>query len=202
MTIFAGLVSEGTSNLKYHALRPDETAACSSSLPVRREGPASSIDNDLRCRARACHKLFRQADLDPTSGGESEYLPATATKLTGATVAQAGGEIQLLESAGVSDCQSGGDALDGIHDQKGAFISHELTAGSESAELEALRRDAGLYRWLRERGWYIDSAANALGLIPARRAWAVTPPRPDWDEVEDALVALINGENDHVSEYE
>ena len=63
MTIFAGLVSEGTSTLKYHALRQDDTAACSSSLMVRREGEAHLIQQDHRCRAKACAKLFREADL-------------------------------------------------------------------------------------------------------------------------------------------
>lgn len=68
-------------------------------------------------------------------------------------------------------------------------------------ELEALRRDANRYRGLCELGWYIDSAAQALGLIPPRRAWADRPPKPDWDEVEAALDALISGELDYVSPY-
>jgi hypothetical protein len=62
MTILAGLVSEGTSNLKYHALRPG-TAACSSYLMVQREGEAHLIQQDHRCRAKGCAKLFREADL-------------------------------------------------------------------------------------------------------------------------------------------
>lgn len=72
----------------------------------------------------------------------------------------------------------------------------------DAAELDVLRRDAERYRWLRERGWYIDSAAHVLGLITPRRPWADRPPRPDWDEVEDALDAEISGRNDYVSEYE
>lgn len=64
MTILAGLVSEGTSNLKYHALRPDGTAACSSYLMVQREGDAHLIQQDHRCRAKGCAKLFREADLE------------------------------------------------------------------------------------------------------------------------------------------
>ncbi|QOD01558.1 hypothetical protein IYR97_23860 (plasmid) [Pseudomonas fulva] len=63
MTIFAGLVSEGTSNLKYHALRQDGTAACSSYLMVEREGDAHLIKQDHRCRSKACAKLFREADI-------------------------------------------------------------------------------------------------------------------------------------------
>lgn len=62
MTIYAGLVTEGTSTLKYHALRQDGTAACSSYLMVRREGEAHSIHKDHRCRTKACAKLFREAD--------------------------------------------------------------------------------------------------------------------------------------------
>jgi hypothetical protein len=63
MTIFAGLVSEGMSTLKFHALRVDGTAACSSSLLVRREGEAYLIEKEHRCRAKACAKLFQEADL-------------------------------------------------------------------------------------------------------------------------------------------
>lgn len=63
MTILAGLVSEGTSTLKYHALRQDGTAACSSFLMVKTEGDAHLIQLDHRCRAMACAKLFREADL-------------------------------------------------------------------------------------------------------------------------------------------
>lgn len=63
MTILAGLVSEGTSTLKYHALLHDGTAACSSFLMVRREGDAHLIQLDHRCRAKGCAKLFREADL-------------------------------------------------------------------------------------------------------------------------------------------
>ncbi len=63
MTIFAGLVSEGTSTLKYHALRVDDTAACSSYLLVRREGEAHLIEKDHRCHTKACAKLFREADI-------------------------------------------------------------------------------------------------------------------------------------------
>lgn len=63
----AGLVTQGTSTLKYHALRPDDTAACSSHLPVEPAGPASKIESNHRCRSRACAKLFKEADLKAIS---------------------------------------------------------------------------------------------------------------------------------------
>jgi len=80
-------------------------------------------------------------------------------------------------------------------------MSPDLLPNPDAAELEALRRDAARYRWLRERGWYIDNAADVLGLIPPRKPWADSPPRPDWDEVEEALDALISGRDDCVSDY-
>ncbi|GGM25427.1 hypothetical protein ACFQDN_21885 [Pseudomonas asuensis] len=70
------------------------------------------------------------------------------------------------------------------------------------AELEALRHYAELYLWLRERTWYVDAAANALGLIKPRRAWSDPPPKPDWDEVEEALEALMSDKSDYESDYE
>lgn len=70
------------------------------------------------------------------------------------------------------------------------------------SELEALRRNAQRYLWLRERAWYVESAADAMGMIPPRRAWTDPPPRPDWDEVEQRLDALMGGQLDYVSPYE
>lgn len=61
--IRAGLVTQGTATLKYHALRSDETAACSSYLPVQPMGLAHEIDNDIRCKSKSCMKLFKEADL-------------------------------------------------------------------------------------------------------------------------------------------
>lgn len=71
-----------------------------------------------------------------------------------------------------------------------------------NTELETLRHQAALYRYVREQSWYIDSAADAMGMIPPRKAWADKPPRPDWDEVEEALEGLISGRDEHVSEYQ
>lgn len=75
-------------------------------------------------------------------------------------------------------------------------------ASPDAVELEALRRDAERYRWLRERAWYVDSAANAMGMIEPRRSWMEPPPHPDWDEVEERLDALMGGQLDYVSPYE
>lgn len=60
--ILAGIVSEGASALKFHALRNDETAACSSYLVVSRYAPAHTISMSSRCKSKACQKLFSQAD--------------------------------------------------------------------------------------------------------------------------------------------
>lgn len=72
----------------------------------------------------------------------------------------------------------------------------------DPVELEVLRSDAELYRWVRERAWYVDAAADALGLTQPRRSWSDVPPKPDWDEVEEALAALIRSDKDYVSPYE
>lgn len=202
MTIFAGMISEGTSNLKYHALRPDGAAACSSSLLVYRQGAAARIEEALRCRAKACQKLFLEADLGAKANSEMVPPASTGESSIEDGVTQFNYEALISGTAGASGCVLADAEVDGDIYEGRPVKWTVLVPGSKDAELEALRRDAALYRWIRERSWYIDSAADALGMIPARKAWGDKPHRPDWDEVEDALVAVINGENEHVSEYE
>lgn len=60
--IYSCVLTEGNSKLKFHAMREDGTAACSSYIHVSRDGPASSVPRALRCRSSACHTLFAQAD--------------------------------------------------------------------------------------------------------------------------------------------
>ena len=77
-----------------------------------------------------------------------------------------------------------------------------LATTPDADELQALRRDAARYRQVCEQTWYIDAAGLAFGLIQPRRSALVdAPPRPDWDEVEAALDALIEGKADYVSPY-
>lgn len=65
--IRCGLVQQGRSNLKYHALRADGTAACSSYIPVVHQTfSAASISPADRCNAVACRKLFATADKQRT----------------------------------------------------------------------------------------------------------------------------------------
>lgn len=61
--IRVGIVSEGTSVLKFHALRDDGTAACSSYLNVAevRDMQADAIPPRSQCKAKACQKLFARA---------------------------------------------------------------------------------------------------------------------------------------------
>lgn len=64
-TIRCGLVQQGRSNLKFHAIRADGTAACSSYIPVVHQPfAAASIPPADRCSAPACRKLFATADKD------------------------------------------------------------------------------------------------------------------------------------------
>lgn len=61
--IKAGIVSQGTSNLRFHALRDDGTAACSDYLYVIWGGDlARDIPLSSRCGSRACKRLFAIAD--------------------------------------------------------------------------------------------------------------------------------------------
>jgi hypothetical protein len=76
------------------------------------------------------------------------------------------------------------------------------TVRVSAEELAELRRHAERYLWLRERSWYIDQAAHVFGMIEPRRPWGDRPPRPDWDEVEQTLDAVIIGRDEHQSEYE
>lgn len=61
--IRCGLVEQGRSNLKFHAIRADGTAACSSHiLVVPQPFSAASIPPEDRCNSTACRKLFAMAD--------------------------------------------------------------------------------------------------------------------------------------------
>lgn len=62
--IKTGICTEGTNLLKYHALRDDGSAACSSRLPVSTDHTltAKEVPADLRCQAKACQKLYKLAD--------------------------------------------------------------------------------------------------------------------------------------------
>lgn len=71
-TIYSCSLTEGRSHLQYHAERPDGTAACSSYLNVSRDKPAATIDKQLRCKSRACQKLFAEADATPLDGAKGE----------------------------------------------------------------------------------------------------------------------------------
>ena len=78
----------------------------------------------------------------------------------------------------------------------------EQTVALDADELQALRRDAARYRQVRGQTWYIEAAGREFGLIKPRRSAMVDPPsRPDWDEVEAALDALIEGRAGYVSPY-
>ena len=61
-TVRAGTLGAGTSFLRWHALREDGTAACSSYLHIEgRTELARDIRPNQQCRSRACQKLFKAA---------------------------------------------------------------------------------------------------------------------------------------------
>lgn len=62
--IKVGICTAGRSILKYHALRDNECAACSSMLPVSTEHTmtAKQVPVEMRCKAKACEKLYKLAD--------------------------------------------------------------------------------------------------------------------------------------------
>lgn len=66
--IRCGIISEGTSNLKVHALREDGTASCSNYLFVRPWGAAKDVDKSMRCKSPACRKRFAEADQERLAG--------------------------------------------------------------------------------------------------------------------------------------
>lgn len=73
--INCGLIEQGVGNLKYHALREDGTAACSSYIRVVRQPfPASSIQQADRCNSPACRKLFAVASLQAEYADLLEHL--------------------------------------------------------------------------------------------------------------------------------
>ncbi|MBF8646834.1 hypothetical protein [Pseudomonas pudica] len=58
----AGMLGDGISTLVYHALLPNGCAACSHMLDVRDEGLAKDKPVEMRCKKKACRKLFEQVD--------------------------------------------------------------------------------------------------------------------------------------------
>ncbi|MGO4801155.1 hypothetical protein ACEN2T_17895 [Pseudomonas sp. W22_MBD1_FP4] len=64
--IRSGIVKFGTNTLSYHALRrggPDDgCAACNRNLPVEPDMEAHQVPSDMRCKTKACQKLFAEAD--------------------------------------------------------------------------------------------------------------------------------------------
>lgn len=74
-------------------------------------------------------------------------------------------------------------------DRANAALNGEPELRSEVTDDDKLC--AELYRWLRERAWYVDAATYALGL---RERWRNgDEPPPDADDVEQALAAARAG---------
>ncbi|CAJ4434843.1 gp39 [Burkholderia pseudomallei] len=74
-------------------------------------------------------------------------------------------------------------------DRANAALNGEPEPRSEVTDDDKLC--AELYRWLRERAWYVDAATYALGL---RERWRNgDEPPPDADDVEQALAAARAG---------
>jgi hypothetical protein len=72
MGIKAAMLDAGLSNLVFHALRENGNSACSSGLLVVWNGElAKNIHVKLRCKSKACQKLFAQADKESTHAQHS-----------------------------------------------------------------------------------------------------------------------------------
>lgn len=62
------------------------------------------------------------------------------------------------------------------------------------AEVEALRRDAERYRFVRELAWYVDQAAYVYEVGNSRSLWSSERESVDADDVEEAIdAAMGNG---------
>lgn len=61
-----------------------------------------------------------------------------------------------------------------------------------SAELEACRKDAERYRWIRERAWYVDRAAYVYEIDHVRVAGFKEAVAYDADDVEAAIDAAMH----------
>lgn len=59
------------------------------------------------------------------------------------------------------------------------------------AEVEALRRDAGRYRFVRELAWYVDQASYIYDIGNTRSPWPGERAPVDADDVEAAIDDVI-----------
>jgi hypothetical protein len=64
-----------------------------------------------------------------------------------------------------------------------------------AAQRERDGRDAGIWRWVSERAWFVDAAAYAFDLTGTR--WE--PKDYDADDIKDAIVAAMaeDGQEEH-----
>ena len=72
-----------------------------------------------------------------------------------------------------------------------AAAAYHMQAIGLSFELEACRKDAMRYRWIRERAWYVDRAAYVYEIDHVRVAGFKEAVAYDADDVEAAIDAAM-----------
>lgn len=64
------------------------------------------------------------------------------------------------------------------------------------AENEALRKDAGRYRFISKLAWYVDAAAHVYNVCNVNAQWSDQRGHPDTDDIESAIDATMAGGKD------
>lgn len=70
-------------------------------------------------------------------------------------------------------------------------IAHRAERDQLRAEVEALRKDAKRYRFVRELAWYVDQAAYVYEIGNSRSPWTSERAPVDADDIEMAIDAAM-----------
>ncbi|WP_311061463.1 hypothetical protein [Pseudomonas aeruginosa] len=92
-------------------------------------------------------------------------------------------------------------AVDGTSLHRSVMVKRPNGSPVSEAELAELKRDAARYRWVKQRAWYVDRAAEVYELDRVRGSAFREPIPVDDDDVESAIdAAMQSAAHDEIEE--